>query len=89
MAYYTDTSTAPKVYLDYEPTRAEKYSIVAGTKTRTVTTTRYEFRGLTKAAADSIALAKTDTNTTAKSERMNDAGAYKVSVVEQTIGAWA
>jgi len=93
MAYYTDTTNAPKIYLESEPSRRESVSISSDTglvgKTRQVTTTRYEFRGLTRAAADSIAAAKTDTNTTAKSERMNDAGAYKVSVVDQTIGAWS
>ncbi len=88
---YTDTTNAPKVYLEYEPARREGLTymrypsdtapVVLG---RQVTTTRYEFRGLTKAAADSIALAKTDTHTTAKSGRASDAGHYTVSVVTQT-----
>ena len=93
MAYFTDTATAPKIYLESEPARRESISFSSDTglvgKTRQITTVRYEWRGLTKAAADSIAAAKTDTNTTAKSERMNDANGYKVSVVDQTIGAWS
>lgn len=97
MPYYTDTATAPKIYLEYEPKRPEGLTYYVGAPgdteavalTRQVTTTRYEFRGLTKAAADSIADAKVDTYTTAKAERMNDAGAYKVSVVEQTITEWS
>ena len=96
MAYYTDTTNAPKVYLESEPSRPEgltyfRYATDTAPvyRTRTVTTTRYEWRGLTRAAADSIAAAKTDTVTTCKSERMNDANAYKVSVVVQTKTAYS
>ena len=93
MAYFTDTTNAPKVYLEYEPSRPEAVSFSTDTglanKTRQVTTTRYEFRGLTRAAADSIAAAKSDTVTTAKSERMTPAGAYKVLVNVQSKTAWS
>lgn len=91
---FSDTTNAPKVYLENEPSRREGLTYVASdtdapqVKTRQVTTTRYEFRGLTKAAAESIAAAKVDTTTTAKSERMNDAGMYKVSIVTKTVTAY-
>lgn len=91
---FSDTTNAPKVYLENEPSRREGLTYIALTdapqiRYRQVSTVRYEFRGLTRAAADAIAAAKTDAHTTAKSERMNDAGMYKVSVTTQTVTTWA
>jgi len=94
---YTDTTNAPKIMLEYEPDRPEGITFlntfidtanVVHTY-RQVTTRRWEFRGLTQAAADSIAARLTDTNTTAKSARASDAGHYNVSVVEQTRTGWS
>ena len=48
-----------------------------------------EFRGVTQAAADSYANAhSTDTNTTVKSERMNDANAHRVILSIDSASAW-
>lgn len=90
---YTDTTNAPKVYLEYEPGRPVPVSYSTDTgmvgKTRRETTTRYEFRGLTRAAADSIAAAKSDTSTTARSVRISNAGHYNVEVTAQSFTAWS
>ena len=91
---FTDTSSAPKVYLEYEPSRPEGLTYIARdtdvpqARFRQVTTTRYEFRGLTRAAADSIAAAKVDTNTTAKAERMGQPDMWRVAIVTQTTTSW-
>ena len=96
MAYFESILTAPKVYLEYEPQRPEPITFlntfVSSTPISTyrqVTTQRYEYRGMTRAAAESAAAALVSATVTAKAERENDAGAWKVSVVEQTIGAWS
>ena len=90
MAYFTSILTAPKVYLDNEPNRRESVSFSTDTglvgKTRLVSTERYEYWGMTRAAAESAAGSLVSDTVTAKAERENDAGAWKVSVVEQVIG---
>ena len=96
MAFFTDTSSAPKVYTRryYNYEKAQYLAqdtagiITVGQKHRTVTFDEYEFRGLTEAAADTIAAGLADTYTIASAERMNDAGMWRVAVVEQTYGAW-
>jgi len=97
MAYFTDTTNAPKVYL--RRYNANENATVVGQDTsgavtltnrsRTVDINHYEFRGLTEAAADTIATGLRDTNTDAHAERMNDAGMWRVSVISKSYGAWA
>ncbi len=91
MAWYTDTTNAPKVVLETVE-RRENISLSTDTglagKYRTITNIKSEFRGLTQAAADSIASAKQDSNTNAVSARENNGGAYKVVITDNTIGAW-
>ena len=93
MGYFTDTTNAPKVYTEYVPDRPQAVSFSTDTglvgKTRSVTNTQYEFRGLTRAAANSIALAKADTVTTTKSARSSPAGHYTVTINVQSETAWA
>ena len=93
MAYFDSILTAPKVYLENEPSRPESVSFSTDTglvgKTRQITTSRYEYRGMTRAAAESAAATLASATVTSKAERENDANAWKVSVVEQTIGAWS
>jgi len=96
MAFFTDTATAPKVYTRkyYNYEKAQYLAqdtagtIAVGQKHRTVTFTEYEFRCLTESAAGTIAAGATDTYTIASAERMNDAGMWRVAVVEQSYGAW-
>jgi hypothetical protein len=93
MAYFESILTAPKVYLENEPSRREPVAFSTNTalvgKTRQITTSRYEYRGMTRAAAESAAATLASATVTAKAERENDANAWKVAVVEQTIGAWS
>jgi hypothetical protein len=93
MAYFDSILTAPKVYLESEPSRREPVSFSTNLglvgKTRQITTSRYEYRGMTRASAESAAASLASATVTAKAERMTDANAWKVSVVEQTIGAWS
>lgn len=92
MAWYTDTTNAPKVYLKQDA-YYEKVSISTDTgmvgKQRIVSRDEYEWRGLTEAAAKSIATAKGDTNTQATAVKENQAGAWKVVVTDETIGSWS
>jgi hypothetical protein len=92
MAFFTSTSTAPKVYLESD-NRQETVTITTNigvlVYNRLITTSRYEYRGMTRASAESAAASLVSATVTAKAERENDANAWKVSVVEQTIGAWS
>lgn len=93
MGFYTDTTSAPKIQTEYVPTRPESVSISTDTglvgKKRQVTNTQTEWRGLSQAAADSIALAKADTVTTSKSVRTSNAGHYKVVINVENTTAWS
>jgi len=92
MAFFTDTTTAPRIVLR-TTYRTDDLFILAGAVftqfTRTVTTTDIEHTGLTQASADTIAAGKNDTTTQAYSKRMNKAGMYKVVVTTDSSGAWA
>jgi hypothetical protein len=93
MAWFTDTTNAPLIVLR-KSFYDEYVFITIGSSTfqvkRAVKSTEQEWTGLTMAAADSIAAAKNAlANTDATSERMNDAGAYKVMIKQDSYGAWA
>ena len=93
MAYFDSILTAPKVYLDYDPTRKEGITYLnddgTGLNTyRLVTTRRYEYRGMTRAAAESAATSLTTGDVTAIAQRADNANSWNVLVVEQTFGPW-
>ncbi len=93
MAWFTDTTTAPKIYVSgsaHKEGVVFSFDVTMAGKERTVTENTFEFHGMTYAAA----VAATTTynavaNTTAVWERMNDANGYKVIVVQRTKTAFA
>lgn len=86
---FTDTTSAPRIYDDKNfATERTTWGFGSPLYSRTITTSRYRHTCLTRAAADSIALAKNDTYTTATSQRQNEANMYQVVVTSDTYGAW-
>lgn len=96
---FTDTTNAPKIMLTGYRYRAHSAFYIADSTSfkgyyRDISSKDYEFRGLTYAAADSIAAtykSKTsgDSIYDAYWARQNDAGMYLVHVTQQVIPtAW-
>lgn len=97
--FYSDTSSAPKVYLGGSVSH-EVFSYRSGDSGvpiayhRKVTSTEWEWRGLTLAAADSIATTKAalttgDNNRYATSyRRTSEAGTYSVQVSHTVTDTW-
>jgi len=92
MAYYTDTTNAPKIVQETS-FRTEYITVQIGESSfelhADVTTRNYRWVGLTQAAADSIAAAKASGRVNARSVRMNDAGMFAVEVSADSYGAWS
>lgn len=99
MAWFTDTTNCPKIMTaGYRYRQPLPFVIVADSAAplgyhREIQDIQYEYRGLTYAAADSIAAAKksvsVDSHTVdAAWFRENDAGAYGVRVAEHIRTAW-
>ena len=91
MAWFTDTASAPYIALGTEVdlirfTITTDMTTIDKKKVRTVT--RWEHVGLTRAAADSIAIAKASDSVDARSVRQNDAAAYKVVCARTIRGTW-
>lgn len=92
MAYFTDTTNAPKIRSDNQY-RTEYLTVQIGgsniTYSASVTTYNYRWVGLTYDAADSIAKAKKSSRVNARAVRMNDAGMYAVEISQDSWGAWS
>jgi hypothetical protein len=99
MTWFTDTTNAPRILTEGYRIRQPLPWFVSDSTSprgyhRDIAETHYEFRGLTQAAADSIAAQRKSLTTgyayqvDARWFRLNDAGGYGVQVVEKTTGAW-
>ena len=99
MGWFTDTTNCPKIVTaGYRYRQTMPFTIVGDSASprgyhREIQDRQYEFRGLTFAAADSIAAAKknasVDSHTIdAAYFRENDAGAYGVRIAEHIRSAW-
>jgi len=87
---FTDTTSAPKIYDDYD-VASQPYTFIPistglapVTYYRTIRTTKWRHLCLTRAAADSIADYLNDTHTQASAQRMNSANMYMVRVTHDT-----
>jgi len=87
--WFSDTSSCPKVFLESNQFHSSVALKGPGDTSFTdysanIGTVGYEFRGLTQAAAFSIATSKNVYPTSAYAYRANEAGGYNVRVVTRS-----
>lgn len=88
MAFFTTSSSAPKVEIAKREIREYSYAIAVGTQYhRDITITEYEKRGMDNGAADSYVTAQKTANNNPQKVPIG-AGGYNVRTAEITIGAW-
>ena len=85
---FSDYIEATKAYLSQGSRVQTFYSQATGTSTRTITESKYEYRGMTEAGAKT---GEATLNTISGTDAMAEADRgpmWKISVTETTYGAW-